>query len=94
MSLEIFECIQFITHHINESIRVGDVAEHIGRSRSYLTNKFKKSSASMSAASLCGVSWKRQKVSTYSDKTLSEISNYLCFSSQSYFQTVFKKNMV
>ena len=27
MSLEIFECIQFITHHINESIRVGDVAE-------------------------------------------------------------------
>ena len=26
-----------------------------------------------------------------SDKTLSEISNYLCFSSQSYFQTVFKK---
>ena len=40
MSLEIFECIQFITHHINESIQVGDVAEHIGRSRSYLTNKF------------------------------------------------------
>ena len=29
MSLEIFECIQLITHHINESIRVGDVAEHI-----------------------------------------------------------------
>ena len=28
---------------------------------------------------------------TYSDKTLSEISNYLCFSSQAYFQTVFKK---
>lgn len=28
---------------------------------------------------------------TYSDKSLSEISNYLCFSSQSYFQNVFKK---
>lgn len=28
---------------------------------------------------------------TYSDKSLTEISNYLCFSSQSYFQNVFKK---
>ncbi|MDD4156395.1 MAG: AraC family transcriptional regulator [Candidatus Cloacimonetes bacterium] len=28
----------------------------------------------------------------YSEKTLCEISNYLCFSSQSYFQTVFKKD--
>ena len=28
---------------------------------------------------------------THSDKTLSEISNYLCFSSQSYFQNVFKQ---
>ena len=28
---------------------------------------------------------------TYSDKSLIEISNYLCFSSQSYFQNVFKK---
>ena len=27
---------------------------------------------------------------TYSDKTVSEISEYLCFSSQSYFQNVFK----
>ena len=27
----------------------------------------------------------------YSDKTLSEISSYLCFSSQSYFQNVFKR---
>ena len=42
MSLEIFECIQFITHHITESVRVGDVAENSGRSRSYLTNKYKK----------------------------------------------------
>ena len=42
MSPEIFQCIQFITHHVNEPIQVGDVAEHIGRSRSYLTGKFKK----------------------------------------------------
>ncbi|HBA68914.1 MAG TPA: hypothetical protein DCZ40_06105 [Lachnospiraceae bacterium] len=28
---------------------------------------------------------------TYTDKPISEISNYLCFSSQAYFQNVFKK---
>lgn len=28
---------------------------------------------------------------TYTNKSLSEISSYLCFSSQSYFQNVFKK---
>ena len=28
---------------------------------------------------------------TYSEKSLAEISNFLCFSSQSYFQNVFKK---
>ncbi|MDE6963676.1 MAG: helix-turn-helix domain-containing protein, partial [Lachnospiraceae bacterium] len=27
----------------------------------------------------------------YTDKSLSEISHYLCFSSQAYFQNVFKK---
>ena len=27
----------------------------------------------------------------YTDKTISEISEYLCFSTQSYFQNVFKK---
>ena len=27
---------------------------------------------------------------TYTDKTVSEISEYLCFSTQSYFQNVFK----
>ena len=28
---------------------------------------------------------------THSEKSLAEISNYLCFSSQAYFQNVFKK---
>ena len=28
---------------------------------------------------------------THTDKSISEISSYLCFSSQAYFQNVFKK---
>lgn len=92
MSPEIFECIQFITHHVNEPIQVGDVAEHIGRSRSYLTGKFKKELGFDVSSFIMRCRLEEAKsLLTYSDKTLSEISNYLCFSSQSYFQNVFKK---
>lgn len=92
MSPEIFKCIQFITHHVNEPIQVGDVAEHIGRSRSYLTGKFKKELGFDVSSFIMRCRLEEAKsLLTYSDKTLSEISNYLCFSSQSYFQNVFKK---
>lgn len=92
MSPEIFKCIQFISHHVNEPIQVGDVAEHIGRSRSYLTGKFKKELGFDVSSFIMRCRLEEAKsLLTYSNKTLSEISNYLCFSSQSYFQNVFKK---
>lgn len=92
MSPEIFKCIQFISHHINEPIQVGDVAEHIGRSRSYLTNKFKEELGFDVSSFIMRCRLEEAKsLLTYSDKTLSEISAYLCFSSQSYFQNIFKK---
>lgn len=92
MSSEVFKCIQFISHHINEPIQVGDVAEHIGRSRSYLTNKFKKELGFDVSNFIMRCRLEEAKsLLSYSDKTLSEISTYLCFSSQSYFQNIFKK---
>lgn len=92
MSPEIFKCIQFITHHVNTPIHVSDVAEHIGRSRSYLTEKFKKELGFDASSFIMRCRLEEAKsLLTYSDKTLSEISSYLCFSSQSYFQNVFKK---
>ncbi|MCM1241623.1 MAG: helix-turn-helix domain-containing protein [Roseburia sp.] len=92
MSPEIFECIQFITQHINEVIRVKDVADHIGKSRSYLSGRFKKELGFDISDFIMQCRLEEAKsLLRYSDKTLSEISNYLCFSSQSYFQNVFKK---
>ena len=92
MSPEIFKCIQFITRHVNEPIQVGDVAEHIGRSRSYLTAKFKKELGFDVSTFIMRCRLEEAKsLLTYSDKSLSEISSYLCFSSQSYFQNVFRK---
>lgn len=92
MSKEVFDCVQFITHHINDPIQVGDVAEHIGKSRSYLSAKFKKELGFDISSFImrCKLEEARSLL-TYSEKSLSEISNYLCFSSQSYFQNVFKK---
>ena len=92
MSPEIFECVQFISQHINEPIQVGDVAEHVGRSRSYLTSRFKKELGfDISSFIMRRRLEEAKSLLTYSDKSLSEISSYLCFSSQSYFQNVFKK---
>lgn len=92
MSREIFECVQFISRHTNEPIRVDDVAEHIGRSRSYTSKKFKEELGFDLSAFIMRCKLEEAKsLLTYSDKTLSEISNYLCFSSQAYFQNVFKK---
>lgn len=92
MSREIYDCVQFISQHTNEPIQVADVAAHIGRSRSYLTNKFKKELGFDVSKFIMRCKLEEAKsLLTYSNKSLSEISNYLCFSSQSYFQNVFKK---
>ncbi|MCC8044603.1 MAG: helix-turn-helix domain-containing protein [Clostridiales bacterium] len=92
MSQEVFDCIQFIRNHINTPIQVNDVAESIGKSRSYVSGKFK-SELGFDISSFimrCKLEEARSLLAS-SDKSLSEISTYLCFSSQSYFQNVFKK---
>lgn len=92
MSQEIFRCVQFITQNINAPIQVSDVSEHIGKSRSYLCSKFKKELGFDISRFIMRCKLEEAKsLLTHSDKTLSEISNYLCFSSQSYFQNVFKQ---
>lgn len=93
LSKEIYSCIQFMQNHTAFSIGINDVAGYIGKSRAWLTKKFRQE---------CGLSVTEfitqsklqdaKRLLRYSEKPLSEISNYLCFSSQAYFQTVFKKN--
>ena len=92
MSKEIFDCVQFISRHVNEPIQVGDVMEHIGKSRSYLTKKFKKELGFDISSFIMRCKLEESKsLLTFTEKSLSEISSYLCFSSQAYFQNVFKK---
>lgn len=89
----VFECIQFISNKTNESITVSDVADHVNRSRSFISRTFKaEMNIDMSTYIMNKKLEEAQGILKFTDKSISEISNYLCFSSQSYFQNVFKKN--
>lgn len=92
ISSEVFNCMQFIQNNTNKTIRIDDVADYIGKSRSYITRKFREETG-MSVTEYIIQSKIRdaKRLLRYSEKKLSEISCYLNFSSQAYFQTVFKK---
>ncbi len=86
------KAIHFIQQNTNRHITAKDVADHVGFGRSYFSAYFKKELGfSLSAFILRCKLEEGRKLLQYSDKPLSEISNYLCFSSQSHFQTAFKK---
>lgn len=94
ISAEVQSCIQFIALHVNESLTLADVAAYIGKSRAYTCNKFK-AETNISIGqyiTLCKLR-EAQTLLQYTNKSLSEISAYLAFSSQPYFQSVFKKNL-
>ena len=84
--------IRFIQQNVCEHITASDVAEHVGFSRSYFSSYFKKELGfSVSAFILrCKMEEAKQLLKN-TDKSVSVISSYLCFSSQSHFQSTFKK---
>lgn len=91
MSPDIFECIQFISTHTNQPLSVSDVAEAVGKSRSYISKKFKKELGfDLSKFIIRRKLEEGKSLLAYTEKPISEISEYLCFSSQSYFQNLFK----
>lgn len=94
ISAEVQNCMQFISLHINEPISIPDVVSYIGKSRAYICGKFKReTSVSIGQyITLCKLR-KAKDLLRYTDKSLSEISAYLAYSSQPYFQSVFKKNI-
>ncbi|MGN1192410.1 MAG: helix-turn-helix domain-containing protein [Dorea sp.] len=92
MSTDIYNCIQYISTHTNQPISVEDVAEAVGKSRSYLSRKFKSELGfNLSDFIMRKKLEEGKSLLAFTDKPISEISEYLCFSSQSYFQNVFKK---
>ena len=93
VSEEIFHCMNFIQAHTNVSIGVEDVAKEIHRSRSFLMHRFK-AELGMSVGEYitkCKMD-EACDMLMYGNRSLAEISAYLGYSSQSYFQNVFKKH--
>ena len=89
---DIYKCIQYIKQHTNQAISTSDVAAYFGASRSYLSHCFKKELGFEMNGFIMRCKLEEAKsLLTYTDKSISEISSYLCFSSQAYFQNVFKK---
>jgi len=92
ISLVVYECIKYINANINQPITVADVAANVQRSRSFISRKFKQELGFVINDFINSRKIQEAKyLLTYSDKSISEISFYLCYSSQSYFQNVFKK---
>lgn len=92
ISKETYACICYIREHTHEPVTVNSVADHIHRSRSYTSQIFRQELGITIGAFITRCKLEDAKsLLRHSQKSLSEISNYLCFSSQSYFQNVFKK---
>lgn len=89
---DIYKCIQYIKQHTNQAISVSDVADYVGKSRSHISRCFKKELGFQMNEFIMRCKLEEAKsLLSYTDKSISEISSYLCFSSQAYFQNVFKK---
>ena len=92
VSSEIYRCMTYIKNHTNGPLSVDDVARQISRSRSYLMRQFKAETGMQVNAYIAQCKLEEAcDMLTYSSIGLSEISTYLGYSSQSYFQNVFKK---
>ena len=92
VSPDIHACIQFIGNHTNEPIGIDEVAAHIGKSRAYLTRKFRKEIGTTVNSFILE---KKLSVSRsllkHTKKSLSDIAYFLSFSSQAYYQRLFKQ---
>lgn len=92
ISPDVYKCMSFIREHTNEAITIEDASAYVKRSSSYMMKHFKDELGIRMGAYIMRCKLEEAKsLLTYSQKSLAEISSYLCFSSQSYFQNVFKK---
>lgn len=84
--------LDYINERYNEKIILDDVAAHVFLNRSYLSQLFKKEVGVPFGDYLETVRMKHAKyLIRNSDKSMSEIAEYVGFSNQNYFTKVFKK---
>lgn len=90
------QCKEYIRKYYHQKICIPDIAEALGVSESHLSRIFKKETGeSIQKYSMHMRIERAENLLKYSEASLTEISEYLRFSSQSHFGKVFKvyKNM-
>ena len=88
----IHQIFNYIATHINEPLTVNSLAYALYQNRSYLSRMFKKEMGkNLSDYIIERKLLEAKDLLRFSNRSISDISNFLAFSSQSYFQTVFKK---
>ena len=86
------ECVTYIRDHYYERINIGIIADRLCVNKSYLGTVFKKETGMLFVDYI-----QKERIEaacnmlTYSDYTAAQISEYLCFSPQSYFIKIFRK---
>lgn len=84
----------YIREHLDERLTVDQIAEAMHMNRSYLSTKFKKETGrSLSSYVIDTKLKKSMEYLRNTDKPIIEIVNLLGFSSQGYFQNVFKRHI-
>lgn len=85
------DVLKYVTHHISETITTDDVAEHLFMSRSHLSTLFKKTCGEELSRYIQMIKIERSKeLLPDRNRTITQISDYLGYSSSSHFTRVFK----
>ena len=91
-SQAVMACIDYVQFHVQEKIDLDVMAQHLGYTGYYLTNKFKKETGKSLNNFISEQKVERAKLLlTSTGKSLTDISDELNFTSLSYFGAVFKK---
>lgn len=88
------QCKDYIAQNYHHKIYLEEIAEAIGISQGHLSRLFKKDTGMKVQGYILKFRIERAaNLLKYSDATLSEISDYVCFNSQSHFGSVFREYM-
>lgn len=84
--------IKYIIENVEKKIHLKEIADMLHISDAYLSTKFKEATG-MPLPDFINLQKTNEakRILLFTDKPLIEIANYLSFSSQSYFQSIFKK---
>lgn len=92
LSPEIVQCVQFLRGHLFGAVGIDEAAGWVGKSRAWLTRKFKEEMGqSFGEFQAYLRTQEAKRLLRYTDISLSEIAGMLGFSSQAYFHSFFKK---